>query len=157
MLTRIKVTENTGTFSLPVLVENLSDVAAGSNKVFLFSDTSMFKIGQRVEINSDAGIEYSIITAISTDVSITVNHTALNVDCTTPTLPPFVRAVSFLAPAQYVYLDNLNDPETSYWTILYGHTLNGKTINQLLDATQKTYLETKLLAWTAVIDLVLMP
>ena len=157
MLTTIKVTDNTGVFGLPVLIENLSDVAAGANKVFLFSDTSMFKVGQRVEINSDAGVEIAKIASISTDVSITVALTALAVDVTTPTLAPFIRPVEFLTPALYVYTDDLHDAEFTYRAVLYGHLLNGKTVNQVLTSTQKTYLETKLIANTASIDLVLMP
>ena len=157
MMTFIQVSGDTATYGLPVLITNAGDIAAGDDNVIEMADTSLFNVGTRVELNSDAGVEFALVTAVVENTSITVLRTELAIDCTGPMMPPFVRAVSNLVPGMYVTLNSLNDPEWTYRVVLYGHVLNGKTVSQLLTNTQKTYLEAKLVAYTTYIDLVLMP
>lgn len=55
-----------------------NDPAAGSNVALNMADTSGFSKGDVVLVSSDAGVELTVLTAISTNVSITALYLALN-------------------------------------------------------------------------------
>lgn len=48
------------------------------------ADTSIFAVGQKVRVSSSAGSEVATVTAIVTNVSITVDTLALNHTTTSP-------------------------------------------------------------------------